>query len=49
MKDQKVLAIVEAELIADVAQYPPVLGQNAAKEFFDIHGTNAVYMEEDKL
>ncbi|MBQ1215675.1 MAG: amidohydrolase family protein, partial [Firmicutes bacterium] len=49
MKDQKVLAIDEAELIADVAQYPPVLGQNAAKEFFEIHGTNAVYMEEDKL
>ena len=49
MKDQKVLAVDEAELIADVAQYPPVLGQNAAKEFFDIHGTKAVYMEEDKL
>ncbi len=49
MRDQKVLAVDEAELIAEAAKYPQVLGEAAAKEFFDIHGTNAQFMEEDKL
>ena len=39
----------EQELIADAAQYVEGIGQRAAKEFFEINGTNAQYMREDKL
>lgn len=49
MKDQKVLAVDEEELISDVACYPEILGKRAAKEFFEINGTNARFMREDKL
>jgi len=49
MKDQKVLAVDEQEIIADAAKYVEGIGQRAAAEFFEINGTNAQYMREDKL
>ncbi|MBQ4504168.1 MAG: amidohydrolase family protein, partial [Firmicutes bacterium] len=49
MKDQKVLAVDEQEIIADAAKYVEGIGQRAAAEFFEINGTNAEYMREDKL
>ena len=49
MRDQKVLAVDEQQLIADAGKYAEGIGQRAAKEFLEIHGTNAVYMEEGKL
>jgi len=49
MKDQKVLAVDEQAIIADAAKYVEGIGQRAAAEFFEINGTNAQYMREDKL
>ena len=49
MRDQKVLAVDEAELIADAGKYAEGIGQRAAKEFFEINGTNAQFMREGKL
>lgn len=37
------------ECLDAVPQYPSGIGERAAKEFFAIHGTNACFMEEDKL
>ena len=49
MRDQKVLAVDEAELIADAGKYAEGIGQRAAKEFYEINGTNAQFMREGKL
>ncbi|MBQ6949174.1 MAG: amidohydrolase family protein, partial [Firmicutes bacterium] len=49
MKHQKVLAVDEQAIIADAAKYVEGIGQRAAAEFFEINGTNAQYMREDKL
>lgn len=49
MKDQKVLAVDEEALKEEARKYPEAIGQRASKEFFEIHGTNACFMEEDKL
>lgn len=49
MRDQKLLNVDEQQLIEEVKKYPEAVGKRAAKEFFEIHGTNAQFMEEDKL
>ena len=49
MKDGKIADIDENEYIQNVEQYPEDIGQRAAKEFFEINGTNAQFMREDKL
>ncbi len=49
MKDQKILTIDENESLEKIKKYPAEIGKRAAKEFFEIHGTNAMFMEEDKL
>lgn len=49
MRDQKLLNVDEQQLIEEVKKYPAEVGKRAAKEFFEIHGTNAQFMEEDKL
>ena len=49
MKDQKILTIDENESLEKIKKYPDEIGKRAAKEFFEIHGTNAMFMEEDKL
>lgn len=49
MKDQKILTIDENESLEKIKKYPAEIGKRAAKEFFEIHGTNAIFMEEDKL
>ena len=49
MRDQKLLNVDEQQLIEEVKKYPEEVGKRAAKEFFEIHGTNAQFMEEDKL
>ena len=38
-----------AESLEKKKKYPAEIGKRAAKEFFEIHGTNAMFMEEDKL
>lgn len=49
MRDQKLLNVDEQQLIEEVKKYPEEVGKRAAKEFFEIHGTNAQFMEEGKL
>ena len=43
------LTIDEEECYAEVGNRPDEIGKRAEKKFFEIHGTNAVFMEEDKL
>ena len=45
----KILTIDENESLEKIKKYPAEIGKRAAKEFFEIHGTNAMFMEEDKL
>ena len=49
MKGQHLLKINKREYIDAISEYPEDIGRRAAREFFDIHGTNAEFMEEDKL
>ncbi len=49
MRDQKILTIDEDVSLKRIQQYPELIGNRASKEFFEIHGTNAQFMEEDKL
>lgn len=49
MKDQRILTIDEDACIRNIQKYPHEIGVRASKEFFDIHGTNARFMEEEKL
>ena len=49
MRDRKILTIDENDSIERIKKYPDGIGKRAAKEFFEIHGTNAVFMEENRL
>lgn len=49
MKDGKILGIDEKSYIKAVENYPQEIGKRASKEFFEINGTNAQFMKEDKL
>lgn len=49
MRDQRILTIDENISLKRIQQYPKLIGNRASKEFFEIHGTNAQFMEEDKL
>mgnify|MGYP000844341616 FL=1 len=49
MRGQHLLKIDEREYIDAISEYPEDIGRRAAREFFDIHGTNAEFMEKDKL
>lgn len=49
MKNQKLINIDENQSLENVKKYPVIIGRNAAKEFFEIDGTNAKFMREGKL
>ncbi len=49
MKDGKLCNIEENEYIEAVTKYPKRIGEKAAKEFFEINGSNAQFMKENKL
>lgn len=49
MKNQKILTIDEEESYCKIQKHTESIGKRAADEFFEIHGTNAIFMEEDKL
>lgn len=49
MRDGKILAIDEGEYLKAVAEHVPGIGSRAAEEFYQINGTNAQFMREDKL
>lgn len=48
-RDGKIVAIDERDYLQEVNKYPDGIGQRASKEFFEINGTNAVFMEQNKL
>lgn len=48
-KDGKILTINENECLADVKKYTDKIGERAATEFWEINGTNAEFMQNDKL
>lgn len=48
-RDGKILNIDEDEIINHVSRYPESIGERASKEFFEINGTNAIFMKEEKL
>lgn len=49
MKDRVLLNVDECASIENVKKYPERIGKEASKEFFEINGTNARFMEEGKL
>ena len=49
MQDGKFTRVNAEDYLAAIPQYPDGIGQRAAKEFFEIDGTNAHFMKEDKL
>ncbi|WP_324824179.1 amidohydrolase family protein [Sinanaerobacter sp. ZZT-01] len=49
MQDGKIKGIEEETYLKDIADYPASIGKRAAKEFFEIYGTNARFMDQDKL
>ncbi len=49
MKDRVLLNINENDSLEKIKLYPERIGNAAAKEFYDINGTNAQFMQEGKL
>lgn len=49
MKNQKLMNVDEDEVLAKIKKYPEGIGNRAAKEFFEIDGTNSKFMKEGKL
>jgi 5-methylthioadenosine/S-adenosylhomocysteine deaminase len=48
-RDGKILNINEKEVFQEVNKYTDGIGERASKEFWEIDGTNAQFMKEDKL
>lgn len=48
-KDGKILTLDEQEYFNSVSKYTDGIGERASKEFFEINGTNAVFMKENRL
>lgn len=48
-KDGVILGIDEQECLKEVQLYPDSIGERASKEFFEINGTNAQFMKQNKL
>lgn len=49
MRDGIFTRVDQQEYLSAIPQYPDGIGQRAAKEFFEIDGTNARFMREGKL
>ncbi|WP_026896107.1 amidohydrolase family protein [Clostridiisalibacter paucivorans] len=49
LKDGKITGIDEEEYLEAVGKYTHSIGQRASKEFFEINGTNAQFMKNNKL
>ncbi len=49
MRDGKFTKVDTQEYLDAIPQYPDEIGKRAAKEFFEINGTNAYFMREGKL
>jgi 5-methylthioadenosine/S-adenosylhomocysteine deaminase len=48
-RDGKLRNIDEQAVLADVQRHVPGIAEGASEEFWRIHGTNAIFMESDKL
>jgi len=48
-RDGELVNVDQKEIMEEIAQYPEGIGKRAAREFFEIKGTNARFMEENKL
>ena len=48
-RDGKILNINEKEVFQEVNKYTDGIGERASEEFWEIDGTNAQFMKEDKL
>jgi 5-methylthioadenosine/S-adenosylhomocysteine deaminase len=48
-RDGEILNIDEEEILQSITGYPYDIGKRASKEFYEINGTNAVFMREGKL
>lgn len=49
MKDGRITTVNEEEYYAEVSKYTDGIGERASKEFWEINGTNAEFMRNDKL
>lgn len=49
MRNRKLLNVDENEALENIKKYPASIGERAAKEFFEINGTNSRFMSEGKL
>lgn len=48
-RDGKILCLDEEAIFDEVQRFSGAIGERASDEFWRIHGTNAVFMEENKL
>lgn len=48
-KNGKILGLDEQSCLDEISQFPEAIGKHAAKEFWEINGTNAIFMKENKL
>ncbi len=49
LKDGRITMVNEEEYYAEVSKYTDGIGERASKEFWEINGTNAEFMRNDKL
>lgn len=49
VRDGRILTVNEEEIVAEAQSFTDEIGSASAQEFWEIHGTNAVFMEENKL
>lgn len=49
LKDGRITTVNEKEYYAEVSKYTDGIGERASKEFWEINGTNAEFMRNDKL
>lgn len=45
----RILNVDEADILAEVARYPQEIGVRAAEKFWEVDGTNAQFMRQQKL
>ena len=45
----EILTVDEREIVAEAQSFTDEIGNASSQEFWEIHGTNAVFMEENKL
>lgn len=49
VQNGEILTVDEREIVAEAQSFTDEIGNASSQEFWEIHGTNAVFMEENKL